>query len=93
MGMEHTYPHDCDTCDFLGTIMPENGVIYDVYVCPVHNDVIARFGPEADYLAIDREHLPVAAGLTHNDPSTIVVSGYAVVWRAVAALLMEKEQD
>lgn len=42
------YQHDCDKCHSLGPYQE-----YDLYVCPEGIDptVIARFGPDGDYLS------------------------------------------
>ena len=45
-----TYKHDSDTCIFLGTYR-FNSKAYDLYYSE-HNVLIARYGIEADYIAI-----------------------------------------
>jgi len=74
------YTHDCDTCDFLGTILDDKFGMCDVYVCPLHDEIIARWGDSGEqYSCIDRESL--------------VLCGHSSLWAAVGALLIQKELE
>ncbi len=47
--MEPRFKHDCDTCIYLGQSQG-----HDLYFCPAHQDLVARFDNDGpDYLSIE----------------------------------------
>lgn len=50
--MEPRFKHDCDKCIYLG----ESQGFYDLYYCPTHHDLIARYGDDGpEYMSISAE--------------------------------------
>lgn len=50
--VDSRYEHDCDDCLFFGCHEE-----FDLYFCPTHGDLIARFGIDGDYRSVRTMHL------------------------------------
>jgi hypothetical protein len=80
MNTQHT--HDCDSCIFLGNFGTVSGTVerkFDVYFCPTHGDVVARFGSDGPaYFARPYE--------------AVVIGPRSDIWQGVYNLLTKKSR-
>lgn len=45
------FDHDCEDCEYLGWYDPKEHHKYDLYYCPREGTVIARWGPDGQYVS------------------------------------------